>query len=477
MATDKKIKYKEKVPQLVTPSKDGSRPGYRGDRGYQGSSGGSKASSGGSKGTSNTGGAGNQKTGNTKDDYRANYSSRSIVKGGGTKKAGGGYKDAKVSGNRGRSSAREFVQQVNSNNAVRAAQTGQKFTPYRGGSRPQGGSLGGLGSLIMSGLGMAMGIPGLGLLTGGLGKLGKGLGSLNDKIQSTDFARSTSLMDYLDAKKYGGIDARGRKASKNMREAKGIQTAMDMRPTTLDPREMARMGLQMPTAPMSKPTFSDPYSGGPQAINNSQEIPFESMVNMNAKNQQFFDSINKGVIPGSRTPMVPDANVLQGSVLDAQSKKGIMQTIGDAIISPLGAEEIDFSQLQQANNKFTPEFNFVERNAPGVKNYTGTTKQDYINAVTSGQFGKTAGSTSFDRNVGNLFEGVDLNKNYSPFSVEPTFISNQDGTGTGYIDVDQNALQNSALNSLPEGFFVNKADGGRIGYNQGGLASMFTRRR
>ena len=251
----------EKItPQLVKKGKGKKRPGYRGDRGYQGSSGGSKASSGGSKGTSNTGGAGNQNTGNARDDYRANYSSRSIVKGGGTKKAGGGYNDAKVSGDRGRSSAREFVQQLNNNNAVRAAQTGQKFTPYKGGSRPQGGSLGGLGSLIMSGIGMLMGIPGLGLLTGGFNKLKGGLGSLNDKIQSTDFARSKTLMDYLDAKKYGGIDARNRAASKNMREARGIQTAMDMRPTTLDPREMARMGLQMPTAPRSKPTFSDPFA-------------------------------------------------------------------------------------------------------------------------------------------------------------------------------------------------------------------------
>jgi len=176
----------EKItPQLVKKGKGKKRPGYRGPGGYQGSSGGSKASSGGSKGTSNTGGAGNQNTGNARDDYRANYSSRSIVKGGGTKKAGGGYNDAKVSGDRGRSSAREFVQQLNNNNAVRAAQTGQKFTPYKGGSRPQGGSLGGLGSLIMSGLGMLMGIPGLGLITGGLGSLGNKLGDTFGNFNET----------------------------------------------------------------------------------------------------------------------------------------------------------------------------------------------------------------------------------------------------------------------------------------------------
>ena len=178
------------TPQLVKKGKGKKRPGYRGPGGYQGGRGGSKASSGGSKGTSNTSGAGNQNTGNARDDYRANYSSRSIVKGGGTKKTGGGYNDAKVSGDRARSSAREFVQQLNNNNAVRAAQTGQKFTPYKGGSRPQGGSLGGLGSLIMSGLGMLMGIPGLGLLTGGFGKLKEGLGSLGDKLG--DFREKTT---------------------------------------------------------------------------------------------------------------------------------------------------------------------------------------------------------------------------------------------------------------------------------------------
>ena len=41
---------------------------------------------------------------------------------------------------------------------------------------------GGLGSLIMSGLGMLMGIPGIGLLTGGLRNLGSGLGSGLDSL-------------------------------------------------------------------------------------------------------------------------------------------------------------------------------------------------------------------------------------------------------------------------------------------------------
>ena len=38
MAIDKKIRFEEKVPQLVTPSKNGKRPGYRGDDAYGSSS-------------------------------------------------------------------------------------------------------------------------------------------------------------------------------------------------------------------------------------------------------------------------------------------------------------------------------------------------------------------------------------------------------------------------------------------------------
>ena len=83
----------------------------------------------------------------------------------------GTSKTSTVTGDRMRSSERDFIQTLNTNNAIRAAQTGTKFTPYKGGSRPKGG-MSGLGSLLTSGLGMLMGIPGLGLITGGLSKLG-----------------------------------------------------------------------------------------------------------------------------------------------------------------------------------------------------------------------------------------------------------------------------------------------------------------
>ena len=160
----------------------------------------------------------------------------------------GTSKTSKVTAKDIASSKKKFVQNLNHNNAVRAAQTGQKFTPYKGGSRPKGG-MSGLGNLLMSGIGMLMGIPGLGLLTGGLGKLGKGLGSLNDKTQSTDFGRSTSLMDYLDMKKFGGYNEREMTRRINMDEAKNLQAR-------IDGGEFGGFGIQTPKA---KPTFSDPF--------------------------------------------------------------------------------------------------------------------------------------------------------------------------------------------------------------------------
>ena len=237
MAIDKAIEYKK-------------RKAFRGggmDMGNASNQAQSASMAGGTK-SGKSGKSGNTGTGNRPNPHTSSGYSKTTT----------------VSGDRMRSSARETQQAINNARAIEDARKAKreetlKNTTKFGYAKPKS-KLGGLGSLIMSGLGMLMGIPGLGLLTGGFGKLKEGLGSLNDKIQSTDFARSKTLMDYLDAKKYGGIDARNRKADQTMREARGIQTAMDMRPTTLDPREMARVGLQMPTAPMSKPTFSDPFA-------------------------------------------------------------------------------------------------------------------------------------------------------------------------------------------------------------------------
>ena len=68
-----------------------------------------------------------------------------------------------------------------------------------------------------------------------------GLRDINDRIQSTDFARSKTLADYFDAKKYGGIDARNQAAAENMLAANVLQQEMAMRPSSnVSNRDAAR---------------------------------------------------------------------------------------------------------------------------------------------------------------------------------------------------------------------------------------------
>ena len=101
----------------------------------------------------------------------------------------------------------------------------QKFIPGQKKKLSNMGRDFGITSLI----GMITGNPIFGLLSSGARGIGEGLTGLNNKMQNSDFGRSKTLMDYLDARKYGGIDARDRAAQQNMREARSIQTQVDRR--------------------------------------------------------------------------------------------------------------------------------------------------------------------------------------------------------------------------------------------------------
>jgi len=132
------------------------------------------------------------------------------------------------------------------------------------------------------------------------------------------------------------------------------------------------------------------------------------------------------------------------------------------------AEAIDFSKLGVAKDKFTPDFGGITSATQNLKSgYTGTTKEDFVDALESGKFGAGT-SQMFDRNVKDLFEGVDLDKKRSVFDVEPTFKGTKDKTFRGVIDIDKGALEGEALEKLPAGFFVG-ADGGRAGLAEGGI--------
>ena len=100
--------------QRVAKTMDGSRPGYRGPGGYQG-------------GATNQGGAGNPGNDNKSNDRpeTTRYNPHTDS----------GYSKTSVAtGDQMRSAERDFIQTLNTNNAIRAAQTGTKFSPYDGGS-------------------------------------------------------------------------------------------------------------------------------------------------------------------------------------------------------------------------------------------------------------------------------------------------------------------------------------------------------
>jgi len=234
----------EKItPQLVKKGKGKKRPGYRGPGEYQGGRGygGSKSSKGGDKGTGGSkgnlgGGGGGQNTSYRRysPPTKKTYTSKTI--------------DSKpVTGKDYRDSRNDFVNTLNRNNQIAAERAGTRFTPYQGGARMQR-SNSGLGSLVKFLTGLA--IPGAGFLLNQGGKFKEGLMNLNDSIQNSDFGRSTSLMDYLDMKKFGGYNEREMARRINMDEAKNLQAR-------IDGGEFGGFGIQTPKA---KPTFSDPFA-------------------------------------------------------------------------------------------------------------------------------------------------------------------------------------------------------------------------
>ena len=100
------------------------------------------------------------------------------------------------------------------------------------------------------------------------GMMLSGLSGINDKLRQTDFARSKTLADYLDAKKYGGIDARNLAAAENMLASNVLQQEMAKRPSSNVSNQDAGRG-QMPasnSAPASSKSYSAPQqtsgSGG-----------------------------------------------------------------------------------------------------------------------------------------------------------------------------------------------------------------------
>jgi hypothetical protein len=173
-----------------------------------------------------------------------------------------------------RRSQNDFINTLNKNNQIRAQQTGTKFTPYQGGARTTDYyNPNPLKGLLKLAAGFA--IPGAGFLINQGGRLKDGLMSLNNRIQNSDFGRSTSLMDYLDMRKYGGYDKREMARRINMDEAKNLQARIDA--GDFD-------GFERPTQ-----TFSFDNSGMQSTdLNNIESLVAASQV------PQDLDEIGKG---------------------------------------------------------------------------------------------------------------------------------------------------------------------------------------
>ena len=98
---------------------------------------------------------------------------------------------------------------------------------------------------------MGIAIPGYGLFKniakGGL----EGLRGFNQRLQQSDFGQATSLMDYLDMRKYGGLQERKDAAARNMAQARGLQKQIDQRPTAQRDTSADRGMGQVSSAPRS----------------------------------------------------------------------------------------------------------------------------------------------------------------------------------------------------------------------------------
>ena len=130
------------------------------------------------------------------------------------------------------------------------------------------------------------------------------------------------------------------------------------------------------------------------------------------------------------------------------------------------AEAINFGTLPQAQESFTPKSTMTTGSVVDrfMNENPNATKGDFIDAIEAGAFG-VGGSQLFDKNVGSLFEGVDLGKAgmFSFGGVDPTLKGTTDGTFRNTLDIDRGALSPEALESLPEGFFKGVGDQSSLG--------------
>jgi hypothetical protein len=480
------------TPQLVKKGKGKKRPGYRGDAAYGRSSRSSQATSiGQARGATGPGGGASLGGGRDKNEQPA----QQFI---------GGKSYNVTPETRGERDRAQLKQQI-----MNQTKLGGNRIDKFGNTKKSlfGGGGGGIGSLLASLFGLAMGIPGLGLLTGGFGKLKQGLGSLGDTLgdfrekftgfktqaeydQAMFDKRQQKRLDKLFAAKDRGYNqiGFGDFTKKTMDFTPGQQAKIDdllaqgYTPSTarnvLTGRDLKGFtesrGLQTPQ------TFSDPFRntvGTTTKVNTTNDavssnsiptvngVPMINTGSVYQDNLNFFDNLNKGIVEGgtltdnykykvpfegART-IVPNPDykdVMKGSVLDAQPKKGIMQMISDAIFTPAGADEFDMEAFQKAG---------ADKGFFGANDELEAMKEYYDAAKSlSAPGSKFAGAT----NPNEIRSFIETQSNI-PFG-GGSYSVNMDMVPTNFM----NTTEDFTTQKDPLSFFAD-----------GGLASMFTRRR
>ena len=114
----------------------------------------------------------------------------------------------------------------------------------------------------------------------------------------------------------------------------------------------------------------------------------------------------------------PSGGIPAADILEEVARRKGFQLI-DPKKRQLFAEVINFQNLPQGEEEFNPSFKGITGGPQLEEKYKksgATTKADFANIIQSGSLG-VGTQALFNKNVDDLFKGVDLSKSFSPFDV------------------------------------------------------------
>ena len=114
------------------------------------------------------------------------------------------------------------------------------------------------------------------------------------------------------------------------------------------------------------------YLDGIELPNSKRKIPTVNGVPMidtgsvYQNNLDFFKNLNKGIVENNEPPMVNTDNVMQGSVLDAKPKKGIMEMISESLFPEGDFQNIKATAPDQRTYNIEATKDLIENNPLGI---------------------------------------------------------------------------------------------------------------